>query len=154
MINSFLVTLVNSQTQPTNPSSTTGNVLWPSNVQVRTYTGDELLAYNQLFDAETDPLFKFLRAIQLLWVVEESVCADSITQDDPRVTYTREQLVGQFENTPSFDRQQVSRLLQSLSTIPALSYLTGDRLRIYRSALSRLDQLAAIICHFGVRPDA
>ena len=150
MINSFLVTLTNSQTAPVNPSSTTGNVLWPDNVLVKPYTGAAALAEAILFNNETVLLNRFLIAIQLLWVVEDSVLSATITQDDPRISYTREQLLGQF-NAVVYDPQQITRILTSFDDIRALEFLQGDLLETYRSALSRMDKLAAIIAYFGIR---
>lgn len=153
VINSFLVTLHNSATQPTNPSSLVGDVLWPSPYTPKVYTGAEQLANTLLFDGEADPLFHFLTAIQLLWVVQESVLVDQILLNDVRTSYNETQLIGQFEDTPTYDRQQISRILQIWDSIPALQFLTGDLLHVYRSSLSRMDQLAAVICFFGRRND-
>lgn len=151
MINSFLVTLTNTGTQPTNPSSAVGDVLWPANVQVKAYAGAQALVYQELFGGQTNALHRFLTAIQLLWTVEESVLVDTILSDDPRITYTSEQLLGQFENTPTYDRQQITRILQYMDDLPVTQFLTGERLEVYRSALSKLDRLSAIICQFGLR---
>jgi hypothetical protein len=150
MINSFLVTLHNDATQPTNPSSTVGDVLWPNPYKVKVYTGSADLANQILFDRETNALKHFLTAIQLLWVVQESVCADTILVDDPRVSYTQEQLLGQFESVTR-DDQQISRILQRFGDIQALDFLEGDLLEVYRSSLSRMDKLAAVISYFGQR---
>jgi hypothetical protein len=150
VINSFLVTLTNTETPPVNPNSTGGNVLWPDNVLVKTYTGPAELARTVLFDNESDDLKRFLTAIQLLWVVENSVLAPLITADDPRISYTKEQLLGQF-TMAVYTPQQISRILGSFDDIPALQFLQGDLLVTYRSALSRMDKLAAIISYFGVR---
>jgi len=152
MINSFLVTLQNSGTQPTNPSSAVGDVFWPDPVYVKTYTGDAAVGEEVLFGGEVDTLLRFLYAIQLLWVVEESVLANTITVDDTRVTYTREQLVGQFEAQTGFE-QHVSTVLSHLDHIEALNFLDGELLEVYRSSLSPLDQLAAIIVFYGRRDD-
>lgn len=151
MINSFLVTLHNSGTQPTNPASVMGDVLWPPTYLPKVYTGSELLANNILFGRETDPLNHFLVSIQLLWVVEESTQAPYIIADDPRISYTKEQLLGQFESVAGYDFQQITRVLDAFDTIPALSFLEDDLLLAYRSSLSKMDRLAAIIAHFGKR---
>lgn len=153
MINSFLATLHNSATPPTNPSSTVGDVLWPDPYTAKVYTGQALLANNLLFANEPNALKHFLTAIQLLWVVQESVLADQILVDDPRTSYTEAQLVGQFVSTPTFDRQQISRILSQWDSIQGTQFLTGEYLHIYRSALSRMDRLAAVICYFGRRND-
>ncbi len=150
MINSFLVTLHNDATQPTNPSSVVGDVLWPAQYLPKVYTGSALLANNILFNNETDPLKHFLIAIQLLWVVEESTQVGYITADDPKTSYSHEQLLGQFESV-TYDPQQISRILGAFETIPALDFLEGDLLLAYRSSLSRMDKLAAIISYFGKR---
>lgn len=152
MINSFLVTLQNSGTQPTNPSSVVGDVFWPDPVSVKTYTGDAAVGEEVLFAGETDNLARFLLAIQLLWVVEESVLADTITADDPRITYTRDQLVGQFEGQSGFE-QHISSLLSDFGVIDALDFLDGDLLFTYRAALSPLDKLAAVVVFYGRRND-
>lgn len=153
MINSFLVSLYNSGTAPTNPSSTVGDVLWPGTVQVKTYTGNEELAERILFDGVAAPsLDRFLTAIQLLWVVQDSVLVNHITADDPRVTYTDEQLIGQFEGA-THDNQQVTRVLGEIASASPLTFLGGELLSTYRTALSPLDRLAAVICHFGKRDD-
>ncbi len=152
MINSFLVSLHNTQTQPVNPSSTTGDLTWPANVKPKTYTGPAVLAEQILFAGFTPADFEhFLIAIQLLWVVQESVCADRITLDDTRITYNQDQLVGQFEGYTTFDYQNTSRVLQQFTDIPALQFLEGDLREIYRSSLCKLDRLAAVISYFGAR---
>lgn len=153
MINSFLATLHNDATPPINGSSTTGDVLWPNPYTVKTYTGVALLANNILFDNQSDAFKHFLTAIQLLWVVEESVLADQIVVDDPRVSYNEAQLLGQFVGVTGYELQQISRILDQFESIPATQFLTGDYLHVYRSALSRLDKLAAVICFFGRRDD-
>lgn len=150
MINSFLVSLHNSATPPTNPASVVGDVLWPDPYRVKVYTGAAILANQVLFNNEANALKHFLTAIQLLWVVEESVHADTITTDDLRISYTQVQLLGQFESV-TYDAQQISRILQRLSDIQALEFLTGDLLLSYRSSLSPMDKLAAIIAFFGSR---
>ncbi len=152
MINSFLATLHNSATAPTNDESTVGDVLWPDPYTVKTYTGPAVLANNILFANQTG-LEHFLTAIQLLWVVEESVLADQILVDDPRISYNEQQLLGQFVELPDYDLQQISRIISRFDELPALQYLTGEYLHVYRSALSRLDKLAAVICFFGRRND-
>ena len=151
MINSFLISLQNSGTQPVNPSSVVGDVLWPDPVEVKTYTGAASDVLRTLFDAKTG-LDKFLLAIQYLWVVEESVLADRITSDDPRVTYTQEQLEGQFIDQVDWG-QSVSYVLQELDTAAPLTFLEGDLLSVYRSSLSPMDHLAALICYYGLRDD-
>jgi len=153
MINSFLVTLYNDGTQPTNPSSTVGDVLWPDNYLPRSFNAAEQLANRLLFDGQSVGIARFLIAIQMLWVVEESVVEDRILADDPRVSYTAEQLVGQFANQPTYDTQQVSRVVTQLERMNPLAFLSGELLTVYRSALSRLDRLAAIVAHFGARND-
>lgn len=150
MINSFLVSLHNSATPPTNPASTVGDVLWPSPYKAKVYTGAASAANDILFDRETNALKHFLTAIQLLWVVQDSVCADTIFSDDPRVSYNEDQLLGQFESVVR-DDQQISRILQRFDDIHALEFLTGDLLSVYRTALSRTDKLAAVISYFGKR---
>ncbi len=152
MINSFLASLHNSATPPVNPSSVHGDVLWPSPLQVQTFSGDAGVAEEILFGAQYDNLARFLLSIQLLWVVEESVCADTIQADDSRITYTREQLVGQFVDQTGYE-QHVSAVLAQLPSIPAHGFLTGRLLEVYRSALSPLDRLAAVIAYFGMRHD-
>lgn len=151
MINSFLVTLHNDATQPVNGSSQVGDVLWPTPYTPKVYTGPALLANRVLFADETDPLKHFLIAIQLLWVVEESILRNQITTDDSRVSYNRTQLVGQFEGVAGFDPQNITRILSQFSDIPALDFLTPYLSSVYRGALSRMDKLASIIVFFGLR---
>jgi len=151
MINSFLVTLHNSETQPTNPSSEVGDVLWPDTYLPKTFNTDEAIAEKILFDGEADALRHFLRAIQMLWVVENSVHANTIFQDDPRTSYTQEQLEGQFKGTV-LEKQQISRILGCIDKIPATKFLSGELLETFRFALSPMDRLAAVIAHFGKRP--
>jgi uncharacterized protein (DUF1501 family) len=154
MINSFLVTLVNSATPPVNPSSLVGDVLWPTIYRVKTYTPVEEAALQILFNDDGDYLHYFLTAIQMLFVVESSVMVSSITADDPRTSYNRVQLLGQFEGVDplTYSYQQVNRMLASLPDLQAETFLTGDELQVYRSSLSPLDKLAAVLSFFGKRP--
>jgi hypothetical protein len=152
MINSFLVTLVNSATQPVNPSSTTGNVYWPSPVEIRMFSTDEQATRSVLFANTSTNLDIFIAAIQLLWVVEESSCYTYITKDDQRITYSRPQLVGQLTNISDTKLYHINSCLSNFDMIKPLSYLSPELASIYRSSLSKLDRLAAVITHFGIRP--
>ena len=103
MINSFLVTLHNNATPPVNAMSNVGNVLWPSALRIKTYTGAAATAARILFnELPTSSFDHFLAAIQFLWVVQESVCADTILEDDSRISYSQDQLVGQFIDNTSY----------------------------------------------------
>ena len=154
MLNSFLVTLVNDPTPPVNGASQVGDILWPSIYRVKTYTAAEAAALQILFDYDGDYLHTLLTAIQMLFVVESSVMASSITADDSQISYTRVQLLGQFEGVDplTYSYQQVNQMLQSLPDLQAETFLTGDSLLVYRSSLSNVDKLAAVISHFGKRP--
>jgi len=152
MFNSFIVMLTNESTQPTalgTPSF--GQILWPAPVATRTYTGAALLAQAVLFQGTASAGARLLRAIELLWLVEESVLVDTITADDPVTTYTPEQLVGYFSGVSEVDypRQAVSSILTQLDQLNATAFLTGELLATYRGALSPTDKLAAVVAYFG-----
>jgi hypothetical protein len=134
--------------------SVVGDVYWPSPVAIRAFNAAETTAQQVLFAGQVDPLHHFLTAIQLLWCVEESVVADYIKRDDSVITYTPGQLVGQFKDVlpANFNYYQINRCLAEFNEIPALQFLTGELLQVYRSALSPLDRLAAVIAYFGQRP--
>jgi len=153
MINSFLVTLVNNPTPPVNGSSVVGNVLWPAIYRTQTYTPVEAGARGLLFADDGDYLHTFLTAIQMLFLVESSVVSNQIYADDPRTSYSRAQLLGQFEGVDPlvYSYQAGGRLLAALPEIPAENFLSGDLLLAYRSSLAATDRLAAIIAHFGRR---
>lgn len=154
MLNSFLVTLVNDPTPPVNPMSVVGDIVWPDTLLVKTYTPLEQYALNLLFDYDGDYLHTFLTAIQMLWVVEAGVVSDQIFADDSRVTYTRAQLFGQFQdvNPLTYSYEQGTRMLAAMDNIPAEQFLEGPLLLAYRSSFSKTDKLGAVIAHFGRRP--
>lgn len=149
-MNGFLVTLDNNATPPVNGSSVVGNVLWPAVYAPRTFNADETAARAILFGTPSSRLLNFTTAIQLLWVVENSVLKDRIVDYDPLITYSDTQLVGQFAGVALSDRQVVSTALASFDTIP-FSFLADDLMQVYANSLSRLDRLAAIIVHFGTK---
>jgi hypothetical protein len=99
-----------------------------------------------------DAFDEFLIAIQLLWVVENSVCADKILTDDPRISYNHAQLVGQFSGITTHDNQHTTKVLGSLETLQPLTFILDTLKPIYRSSLSASDKLACVITHFGLRP--
>lgn len=154
MINSFLVTLVNDGTPPVNPMSQVGDVLWPGIYLPKSYGSVEESVIETLYSSDGDYLHDFLTAIQMLFVVESSVMAATITQDDPKISYNRVQLLGQFEGVDplTYSYQQTDRMIAALPSIPGELFLTGDALQVFRSALSPIDRLAAVISHFGLRP--
>lgn len=154
MINSFLVTLVNSGVPPVNPLSPVGDVLWPTIYRAKTYSTVEQAALQILYDSDGNYLHDFLTAIQMLFLVESSVSVDSIFIDDPRVSYTRAQLLGQFVGVDPllYSYQQINHMLTALPDLQAETFLTGENLLVYRSSLANTDKLSAVISHFGKRP--
>lgn len=151
MINSFIVSLYNNATQPVNPSSEAGNVLWPDTYKVRIYSSQEQRVNSLLFGAYDADFNKFLASIQFLWLVENSVLKDTILHDDPRITYDSVQLSWQFADISlaMYDRRQCDRALRNLKEMNAERILKGNNLTTYRSALSASDRLAAVVAHFG-----
>ena len=153
MINSFLVTLYNNATQPTNPLSEVGDIAWPQTYLPRTYTPAEQEALAILFGPYAAVgLPRFLAAIQLLFVVQESVCADLITVDDRRITYTQAQLAGQFNGVlvGTYDPKHISNVMKNAQFINT-SFLTGRLLGVNTSSLCATDRLSAVIAHLGLR---
>jgi hypothetical protein len=149
-MNRFLASLDNNATPPVNPSSTTGNVPWPSPFYVHTFTAGETTARTALFGSPATRLLNFTTAIQLLWVVEHSVISSVIAETDPVITYTETQLVGQFAGVGDENRQVTSLAL--ISTIDFVPDFLSDRLaNVYYKSMSRYDRLAALIAHFGMK---
>lgn len=146
MINSFLATLHNSPTPPVNPQSTAGDIVWPSPFPARDYTPEEMGVVLWLLGQPGD-FNHFLASVQLLMLVEQSVLASHILADDPRITYDRTQLLGQFEDT-TFNRSRVSTLLGSMPATP--SFLNQELAEVYRNGIG-IERLAALVVHFGRR---
>lgn len=148
MINSFLVSLVNESAQPVNPSSTTGNILWPDAVQIQTFTGEARIAEQYLFRGQTG-YQKLALAIHLLWLVEASPVAGQITADDARLSYNNAQLLGQLAGTAWNDH--VSQLLAAPIFALSGEFLPDYLRAVYRGALSKTDRLASLAAYFGRR---
>lgn len=152
-MNRFLASLDNNATAPVNPSSTTGDIPWPSPFYVHTFTVNETIARTALFGTTASRLLNFTTAIQLLWVVENSVISAVIAETDPVITYTEAQLVGQFEGVANENRQAASlALVVTIDFVP--DFLSDDLANVYYKALSRYDRLAALIAHFGTKTPA
>lgn len=149
MINSFLVTLCNTQIPPVNPLALS-NIYWPDQVLVRTYNAAEERDLQIILQGNTTGLPRLLASIQLLWVVENSVRADTITRDDPRVTYTRGQLQDQFFDQTGYD-QHISQVLPQMDELRPYTYMDAENARVFDSVCP-LDRLAAVVAHFGARP--
>lgn len=149
MINSFLVTLCNTQIPPVNPLALS-SVYWPDQVLVRDYTQEEQRDLQILLQGHMTGLPRLLAAIQLLWVVENSVRADTILKDDPRITYTLSQLQDQFFDQPGFE-QHTSKVLAQLDLLRPYPYLSPENTEGFQ-AVCPLDRLASVIAHFGARP--
>lgn len=147
VINSFLVKLTNTASAPTNPSSTTGDIVWPSPYTVITYTADEQRVRQLLFAGCASDLQILLTAIQLVWLVDSSVLSPYLVKDDQRITYTDGQLLGQYASA-TYDKQHTTQLLR---TVPDCSNIFTDAYlrEVYGATYSPLDRLAAVVCHFG-----
>lgn len=150
-MNQFLAGLDNIATPPVNGSSTTGNVIWPSPFYTRIYTPYEQATRARLFGYVPDRLTNFIKAIQLLWLVEDSVCAPYITSRDPVITYTHNQLIGQFAGISSTYEYAIDQALVQFPEIDGNQLpLSPDLLSIWTNALSTGDRLAAVVTHFGL----
>jgi len=95
-------------------------------------------------------MLNFTTAIQLLWVVENSVLAARIVQIDPIVTYTESQLIAQFSGVDSVHKQAVTAALVSITNLRA-DFLPTELASIYQSAFSKYDKLAALVTYFGTK---
>ncbi len=150
-MNKFLATLDNTSTPPVSGSSTTGNVIWPSPFYTRVFTQYEQEVRARLFGYVPNRFTNFVKAIQLLWLVEDSICAPYITSQDPVITYTHAQLVGQFAGISQTYEYAIDEALVQFDEIDGNQLpLSQDLLAIWTNALSRGDRLAAIITHFGL----
>jgi len=130
-----------------------GDILWPDLVKERVYTGAEVFVRQKMFGDESDELVTLLNAIRYLWLVENSVLAAQIKADDPRISYTRNQLVAQFTGH-SGELPLISSALQDVATLPVHDFLDQTLLGVWRSALAASDRLAAVVVHFGRRNGA
>lgn len=157
MINSFLVSLTNVQTQPVISSSTTGNIYWPA-MKVRTFTGAAAADRQLLFKTENSATYwQLVFAIQYLWVVQGSILINRLTIEDPRITYDAAQLKGQLTDIGTLATtdgvtdyaNRGTYGLSILSKLHAGEYLEDDLRVIYTNADSPVDRLAAVICYFG-----
>jgi len=150
-MNKFLATLDNISTPPVSGTSTTGNVIWPSPFYTRVYTQYEQETRARLFGYVPDRFTNFVKAIQLLWLVEDSICAPYIMSQDPVITYTHDQLVGQFNGISQTYEYAIDEALVQFPEIDGNQLpLSQDLLGIWTNALSRGDRLAAIVTHFGL----
>lgn len=152
-MNGFLAALDNNATPPVNPGSPTGNVVWPSPFHVQVYTPLEVELQARLFGNCPARLDRFAKAIQLLWVVEESVLVDRIKATDPTITYDSAhfgtpQLVGQLN---WIDPAYLHATTDALAQLPWLnvSMLAPDLKYVWEHALNDVDKLAAVVTHFG-----
>ena len=146
-MNGFLATLDNISTPPVNGLSTTGNVLWPSPFFTQTYTPDEQEARYRLFGDCPTRFTTFAKAIQLLWLVEDSVLSDAILETDPVITYAN-QLIGQLEGVATDDLKAATQAIAQLPYMKT-SILDDDLREVWEHALSPVDKVATFIVHFG-----
>jgi hypothetical protein len=146
-MNRFLATLDNNPAQPVNGLATTGQVLWPSPFYVVTDTAYEGIVRSMLFGGYSTRLEQFAIAVQLLWVVEESVLVNTIEAVDKDISYTREQLTDQITGVTITDT--ATKALANLEFINGEELLSGSLRDTWQTAFSDFDKLAAIICHFG-----
>lgn len=146
-MNRFLATLDNDPVQPVNPLATTGQVLWPTPFFTVTDTTYEGIVRATIFGGYSTRLEHFAIAVQLLWVVEESVLVDTIKTVDKDISYTRAQLINQLTGVTITDA--ATKALATLPTINGEVLLTGTLRDTWQTAMSDFDKLAAIICHFG-----
>jgi hypothetical protein len=82
MVNQFLATLDGIAAQPS-------GIVWPTEA----VDAESSILRTALFGAVSSRQHNFLKALQLLMIVEESSLINEVMADDPRVTYTREQVV-------------------------------------------------------------
>lgn len=147
-MNGFLAALDNISSAPVNGLSTTGNVVWPSPFLVRSYSIAENEVRVRLFGDCPTRFIHFVKSIQLLWLVEDSVLSAAIAQTDPSITYTRAQLVGQFEGIATDYRYAVR---DALAQLPGINpdILEEDLRRVWDASITPADKLAACVVHFG-----
>lgn len=146
-MNGFLAALDNTATPPINGASTTGDVLWPDPFLVQSYTQQEAALQVQLFGDCPTRLIRFVKAIQLLWLVEDSFLAYTIAVVDPVITY-REQLVGQLTSVDPAYLHAASDALAQLSFM-APDVLESDVRAVWENSVTPADKLAAFVVHFG-----
>ena len=146
-MNGFLAALDNNATPPVNPFSLSGNVVWPSPFLVQTYTPAETIAQTRLFGDCPTRLIRFVKAIQLLLLVEDSVLSSSIALADPTITYEN-QLQGQAAGV---DPSYLNAVSDALGQMPNLdpSILPDDLLQVWKNALCNADKLATFVVYFG-----
>lgn len=146
-MNGFLAALDNNATAPVNGSSTTGDVLWPAPFLVQTYTTAEAEVQTRLFGDCPTRFVRFAKAIQLLWLVEDSVLVESIVETDPSITY-RAQLTGQLTGVYIGYLQAVSDALAQLEFMQP-DILEADLREVWEHSITPADKLAAFVVHFG-----
>lgn len=154
MINSFLVTLVNSGTPVVNGSASCGNVLWPSAYRVKTYTPELAVLRQGIYGpALGTPLHTLLQSVCLLKNLRASPFVRAEKADDPRVTYTDAQLHGLFVGA-AFPTNTVGAALAFLKvSAPVVARVaeSSDVVREAVTSLTPLDVLAAITVELGKR---
>lgn len=148
-MNGFLAALDNNATAPVNPSSTVGDVVWPSPFYVHTFTPAEAELQVRLFGNTSTRLSRFVKSIQLLWLVEDSVLSSYIRSTDPIITYDNAQLVGQFEGVSGDERLAIDEALAQLPFMRVDGVISNELRDVFDTALSPADRLAAVVVHFG-----
>jgi hypothetical protein len=146
-MNGFLAALDNIATAPVNVMSTTGNVLWPTPFLVQTYTAAEEAEQTRLFGNCPTRFVRFAKAIQLLWLVEDSVLAAAIAEVDSVITY-RDQLIGQLTDVDPLYLHAVSDALGQLPFMQE-SILDQDLRAVWEKSITPADRLATFVVHFG-----
>lgn len=148
MINSFIITLTNSSTQPTISGSTAGDIYWPANVKLKQRSSAEDRDYQTLFAGTATSEDRLIASIQYIWLIRASICSDYELLADPRITYNDDQLRGQLAAVSSNNLHRVQASLALLNQLDG-SYLSADLAIIRAKAISPLDKLAAIVAHLG-----
>lgn len=146
-MNGFLAALDNNATPPVNGLSTTGNVLWPTPFLAQSYTSTESEIQTRLFGDCPTRFVRFAKAIQLLWLVEDSVLSDSIAAVDPVITYSA-QLDGQLVGVNANYLHAVSDALSQLVHMQP-DVLSADLRNVWEHSITPADKLAAFVVHFG-----
>jgi hypothetical protein len=150
-MNGFLAALDNTATAPVNPASTTGNVAWPSPFYTRVYSPKEAELNRRLFGNCPTRIVRFVKAIQLLWLVEDSVLSSKILATDRKITYNRAQLIGQLESVSSAYKKAASGALMQLPFMDVSEILSQELQSVWDSALTPVDKVAAVVVHFGMK---
>jgi hypothetical protein len=114
---------------------------------VQIYTVQEQEAQARLFGDCPSRFIRFAKAIQLLWLVEDSVLVDSIERVDPSITY-RAQLVGQLTGVlPAYLHAATDALAQLPFMSPSI--LETELHEVWEHSVTPVDKLAAFVVHFG-----